>query len=150
MGGVLRARWGPCKKLTALVRLSIEEQYRNARSKPSQPPADASHPLAKLAQLVPQPQATATAPQAVLWRCNVPVWNHWCAVQTMWHSDSGVRTGLRVADVLAYLSDVAGLGVDERAETYALLQACEHEALSVYSEQRDIEEKERERKAAAR
>lgn len=67
----------------------------------------------------------------------------------MWHSDGGFRTGLRVADVLAYLQEVAGLGPDERAETYALLQACEHEALACYAEQREREEQERERKGAA-
>lgn len=68
----------------------------------------------------------------------------------MWHSDGGVRTGLRVADVLAYLADVEGLGADERASIYALLQVCEHEALAVYAEQREIDDKERERKAALR
>lgn len=146
----MRVRRCARKKLRALVRLSIEEQYRDARAKPHQPHADASHPLAKLAQLVQQPTASKPPQPARLWRCNVLVWNHWCAVQTMWHSDGGVRTGLRVADVLAYLSDVAGLGADERAETYALLQACEHEALAVYGEQREIDEKERERQAAAR
>lgn len=68
----------------------------------------------------------------------------------MWHSDGGIRTGLRVADVLAYLADVAGLAADERANIYELLQCCEHEALAVYAEQREIDEKERERKAARR
>lgn len=145
----MRVRGGTCKKLAALVRLSIEDQYRNARSKPSTPSADASHPLAKLAQLVPQSAPSRPVQPAVLWRCNLPAWRHWCAVQTMWHSDGGFRTGLRVADVLAYLQEVAGLGPDERAEIYALLQACEHEALACYAEQREREEQERERKGAA-
>lgn len=68
----------------------------------------------------------------------------------MWHSDGGFRTGLRVADVLAYLSDVAGLGVDERSGIYQMLQICEQEALRVFAEQRELDEQERERKAAQR
>lgn len=63
----------------------------------------------------------------------------------MWHSDGGIRTGLRVADVLAYF-DVAGVGLDERQEIYGLLQECEREALDVYGQQREIEEAERRRK----
>lgn len=55
-----------------------------------------------------------------------------------------------MADVLAYLADVAGLAADERANTYALLQCCEHEALAVYAEQREIDDKERARKTAQR
>lgn len=63
----------------------------------------------------------------------------------MWHSDGGVRTGLRVADIQA-LFEVAGVDVDERKELYALLQECESEALKTYAEQRELDDKERERK----
>ena len=80
-----------------------------------------------------------------LWRCNVAAWNLWCAVQTMWHSDSGMRTGLRVADVHAYF-EVAAVEPGERKQLFELLQECEREALEVYAEQREIEEKERQRK----
>lgn len=68
----------------------------------------------------------------------------------MWASDNGVRTGLRLADVLAYLHQVAGLQGDERAHVCTLLQECEREALAVYAELREAEERERERKGASK
>lgn len=88
--------------------------------------------------------------QCFLWPCNVQAWGHWCAVQTMWAVDGGVRTGLRAADVLAYLGQVARLRADERARTYTLLQACEREALQVYREHWELDEQERERQRRAR
>lgn len=63
----------------------------------------------------------------------------------MWASDGGARTGLRLADVLAYLREVAGIEGDERARMCTLLQECEHEALAVYAELREAEERERRR-----
>ncbi|MFD2755672.1 DUF1799 domain-containing protein [Comamonas terrae] len=81
-----------------------------------------------------------------LWSCNVQPWRHWLNVQTMWASDGGWRTGLRVSDVLAYM-ELAGVVVDERESLFQLLQECELEALTVYAEhwQEDEQERARER-----
>ena len=77
-----------------------------------------------------------------LWHCNQQPWRHWLNVQTMWASDQGFRTGLRTADVQAYLQ-LAGIAANERKTIFALLQECEQEALTVYAEHWQADELER-------
>lgn len=88
------------------------------------------------------PVAEPLAQRFVLWRCNVRPWRHWLGVQTLWATDGGFRTGLRAADVRAYM-ELAGVAADEREHLYALLQECEQEALTVWAEHWQADEDER-------
>lgn len=154
----MQSRRSAGKKLRALVRLILEHQHRDAKAlerqkKQQQQPAqaEASHPLAKLARAVP-PSAVGAGGKPLsgrftLWHCNLQPWRHWLNVQTMWASDQGFRTGLRTADVQAYLQ-LAGIAANERKTIFALLQECEQEALTVYAEHWQSDEREREEERA--
>ena len=76
-------------------------------------------------------------------------WLHWCNVQTLWASDGGYRTGLRLADVQAYMA-LQGIPSDERKNLYQLLRACEGEALQTWAALHAEDALERERKQSLR
>ena len=100
--------------------------------------------MARIAKVAP-PVGGSAAREFFLWPCNVEAWHHWMAVQTMWRSDGGERTGLCVQDLHAYMELCGVLHVDRQA-LYALLHECELEALQVYANLREQDERERARR----
>lgn len=72
---------------------------------------------------------------AYLWPCNVPAWEHWCALQTQWRVGMSGATGLDYAGVRAYL-DECGLDGDERKTIFAGIRAAESGTLSGWAERR--------------
>lgn len=95
------------------------------------------------------PKGDDVAREFILWPCNVQAWRHWMSVQTMWRTDTGVRMGLCVQDVLAYL-DLCGVDPSQRAAVYGLLRECELEALQTYADLRAEDDRDRERKRSLR
>lgn len=67
-----------------------------------------------------------------LWPENLPIWNHWLALQTQWRTGAAGATGLDYAAVLAYLA-FAEPARAARREAFTCLQAMERAVLCVWN-----------------
>lgn len=67
-----------------------------------------------------------------LWPENLPIWNHWLALQTQWRTGAAGATGLDYAAVLAYLAHTEP-DKDARAQAFDCIRAMERETLTQWA-----------------
>ena len=70
-----------------------------------------------------------------LWGENVPAFNLWLSVQTQWHTDNGVRTGLNYPGVEVCMKQGC-VRKKDRQWYFAALQVMERAALEEWTKER--------------